>query len=127
MIPALPIKVKNLDGTLGPETPAILDSGADVSSFPAAWAKSIGIKLDESECEEEEATTAGGTTIVWRYPQGLRLAIEGVEHWVKAEFCEKLDIPLLGRKDFFYKYKVTFDQRRRVFLLEAFPPSDAGS
>lgn len=112
--------MRTLDGQLQPETPALIDSGADVSTFPAAWAASLGIALDASCCEERKAVTAGGPATVWAYAQGLKVVIDGFEHHLKAEFCEGLDLPLLGRKDFFAKYKITFDQRAESFTLEPY-------
>lgn len=88
--------------------------------FLSRWRQSIGVELKEPTCKEDEATTAGGPTTVWSYPHGLHIEIEGIDHWVKAEFCEKLDVPLLGRKDFFMNYRVTFDERRHVFVLDAY-------
>jgi hypothetical protein len=121
LVPALDIRLRGSNGRLQPETPAIIDSGADISTFPGEWAKSLGIKLDLSFCEEKTARTAGGPTPVWSYPQGIHVVIEGVEHFLKADFCEKLEVPLLGRQDFFMKYRVCFDERERTFTLEAYP------
>jgi hypothetical protein len=119
-VPALNIRLRGADGRLQPETPAIIDSGADVSTFPGEWAKSLGITLDLTCCEEKTARTASGTTTVWCYPQGIHVSIEGVEHFLKADFCHELEVPLLGRRDFFSKYKVCFDERKKVFTLEAY-------
>jgi hypothetical protein len=110
---------------LGPASAAILDSGADVSTFPASWARSIGIVLeDKGQCTEDEAMTAGGPITIWKYAQGLHIVIEDIQHWVKADFCEKLRVPLLGRTDFFRYYKTTIDERRRSFMLSAYGPDD---
>lgn len=122
LVPALGIRVQRLDDSWLPETPALLDSGADVSTFPAEWAKRLGIKLDLSCCEEKKAKTAGGAVVVWAYPQGLRVHVEGVGHRLKADFCEGLDVPLLGRRDFFNAYRVTFDERAKTFTLEPYGP-----
>jgi hypothetical protein len=124
LVPALSIRVRGLDGVLQPETPALIDSGADVSTFPASWAKSLGIELSPRCCERKEATTAAGPATVWAYSQGLRVIIEGVEHWLKAEFCEGLDLPLLGRRDFFDAYKITFDERAKTFTLVPYGPGN---
>lgn len=121
LVPALDIRLRTLDGTWQPETPALIDSGADVSTFPAGWAPSLGVTLDASCCEEKKAVTAGGPATVWAYSPGLKVLIDGAEHHLKAEFCEGLDLPLLGRRDFFMKYRVSFDQRTESFTLEPYP------
>jgi hypothetical protein len=72
LVPALDIRIRGLDGQLQPGTPAIIDSGADISTL-------------------------------------------------KADFCEALEVPLLGRRDFFVKYKVCFNERRSTFTLEPYP------
>lgn len=113
-----------LDGAWQPETLALLDSGADVSTFPASWANSLGVVLDPSCCEEKKATTAAGPAVVWAYKPGLRVAVEGATHLLNADFCVGLDLPLLGRRDFFDKYRITFDQRAKTFTLEPYGPRD---
>lgn len=120
LVPALAIRVQGLDGAWQPETLALIDSGADLTTFPASWAKSLGIALDASCCEEKQAVTAGGPAVVWAYPQGLRVSIEGIDHWLKAEFCIGLDLPLLGRRDFFDSYRIMFDERAKSFTLEPY-------
>lgn len=122
LIPAIGIRVRGLDGTWQPETLALVDSGADVSAFPATWASSLGVTLDPSCCEEKEAMTAAGPTVIWAYKPGLQVAVEGVAHLLKADFCSGLDVPLLGRRDFFDKYRISFDQRAKTFTLEPYGP-----
>jgi Aspartyl protease len=121
----LAIRLRSLDGELQPSTPAIVDSGADTSTFPASMAKSLGITLDESCCERGRAATANGETVIWSYPQGIKALIEDRgEHHLKADFCDGLTIPLLGRKDFFNAYRVTFDERAETLTLEPLGPRD---
>jgi hypothetical protein len=123
-VPALPIRLRSLDGVLQPSALAIVDSGADRSTFPTMWADSLGIKLHESWCEKSTAETAGGTVVCWIYPPGITALIDGREHRLKASFCEGLEVPLLGRKDLFNAYRITFDQRAKTFTLDPYPPRD---
>ena len=118
-MPALRIRLRSLDGELQPWTPALVDSGADISTFPGSMARSLGIALDETCCERQRALTANGEATIWRYPQGIRALIEDQgEHHLKADFCDELKIPLLGRKDFFQTYRVMFDERAQTLTLE---------
>jgi hypothetical protein len=113
-----------LDGDLQPSSLAIIDSGADVSTFPVTWARGLGIKTDLTCCERSCAETAGGPAVVWTYPQGIKAVIDGVELHLKADFCEGLKVPLLGRRDFFRAHRITFDERTKTFTLEPYGPED---
>lgn len=90
-----------------------------------AWAARLGIKTDLTCCERSCAQTAGGPAVVWTYPSGIKAIIDGAEHHLKADFCEGLQVALLGRKDFFYAYSVSFDERAKTFTLEPFDPEEA--
>lgn len=120
LVPALDICLLDLDGVEQPPTPAIIDSGADISTFPGEWAEILKIKLDLTCCEEKKARTAGGPAQIWHYSQGLHVVIEGERHHLKANFCETLEVPLLGRRDFFLKYRIAFDERAKSFTLDPY-------
>ena len=45
--------------------------------------------------------------------------IQGVELMLRPVFCEVLH-PVLGRKDFFARFRVTFDQRASRMVLEPY-------
>jgi hypothetical protein len=113
-----------LDGVQQPLSLAIIDSGADRSTFPTEWAEELGIKLDLTCCEKSTAETAGGRAELWIYKPGIKALIDGVEHHLKATFCTGLEVALLGRKDFFAVYEVTFDERAQSFTLEPYGPRD---
>lgn len=125
-VPALPIRLRGLDGKWQPSALAIVDSGADGSTFPTMWAHGLGIELNPGWCDESTAETAGGTVVCWVYRPGIKALIDGTEHQLKASFCEGLEVPLLGRKDLFEAYKIMFDQRAKSFTLEAYGPRDLG-
>jgi hypothetical protein len=120
LVPALAIRLVSLDGVPQPPALAVIDSGADRSTFPPDWARGLGIELEEGCCEKETAVTAGGETELWVYKPGVKALIDGLEHHLKATFCVGLEVALLGRKDFFADYKVTFDERLECFTLEPY-------
>jgi hypothetical protein len=88
------------------------------------WAKALGIQLDVTCCEKSTAETAGGPAELWIYRQGIKALIDGRKHHLKASFCKGLKVALLGRRDFFDAYKVTFDEREESFTLEPYGPRE---
>jgi hypothetical protein len=100
--------------------PGLLDSGADNSMFPLAWATHLGI--DPASCREEECSTAAGMTKQYIWPDGLDaeiLALGKTVH-LSACFSEGLPVVLLGREDFFAEFRVGFDQRSQTFTLQSY-------
>lgn len=109
----------SLDGDVLPPAMALIDSGADCSMFPAAWARRIGIDL-ESDCEKTSAETAGGPADSYVYEPGISVVIEDKTYGVHATFSKNLPVGLLGRQDFFVHHRVTFDERAKTFTLEPY-------
>jgi hypothetical protein len=114
--PAVPLKLLRLDKSILPATVALLDSGADCSTFPSAWAAKIGIDV-KKDCEACPGGTAGGTTTNYVYAPGVHAIVRKEKHTLKAVFNDGLGVILLGRDDFFSYYKVFFDQRAKTFTL----------
>jgi hypothetical protein len=108
---------------------AIVDSGADNTTLSADWADLLGIDL-ERDCapirpiiagpqkqagEEQEVTH-------YAYGGGLWVEILGTKLLLPVVmFCKGLPRSLLGRRDFFVKYLVAFDERNARFFLERLP------
>jgi hypothetical protein len=102
-----------------PPTRALIDSGADCSSFPAQWASALGIDL-ANDCVVTNGASAGGQTTVHTYKPGITALFAGERVSLTASFNPALPIVLLGRMDFFAAYKVSFDQRRSTFRVESY-------
>lgn len=100
--------------------PGLIDSGADNSMFPLAWAKPLGIS--ENDCRQEECSTTGGMTTQFVWEQGLDAEIQALNTTVHLHACfaEGLPIVLLGRHDFFNAIRVSFDQRSLTFTLQQY-------
>jgi hypothetical protein len=101
---------------------AIVDSGADQTTLSHEWAEVLGIDL-EKDCAPVKASVAGEKMeIHWAYTEGLWVEVLGESLFLPvAMFCKKLPVTLLGRRDFFDRYLVLFDDRRRRFFLERRP------
>jgi hypothetical protein len=117
--PAIPLKLLRVDKSILPSTVALLDSGADCSTFPSAWATKMGIDL-EKDCEKITGNTAGGETTNFVYASGAEALICGEKRRLHAIFNNGLNVILLGREDFFSYYKILFDQRAKTFTLQPY-------
>lgn len=101
-------------GTLG-----LVDSGCDRSALPSAWAKHLGIDLDE--CDESPARTAGGLTTNFVHAPGIDVVILGQQITLQASFNSTLPWVLLGREDFFRHFRVAFHHRDQQLTLQLYP------
>ena len=117
--PAAPIHPISGNGAQLPAIVAIVDSGADWSTFPSAYAAHLGIELED--CLPSHARTAGGVTENHHYKPGIDILLEDEKLKIAANFCTTLKVPVLGRKDFFAAYaQVIVDERREIVTLEPF-------
>jgi hypothetical protein len=107
-----------------PRTRALVDSGCDVTSFPADWAEELGIEL--SDCPTFAGLTAAGKDSddenlqPRECPDGVDALVLGQKIHLHAVFRPGLPIILLGREDFFRYFKVTFDQEAMIMRLESY-------
>jgi hypothetical protein len=124
LAPGVSIALIRQDGTMTPRARALVDSGCDVTSFPAAWAEELGIDL--SDCPAFAGVTAAGkdgsnaATQPRRWPAGVDALVYGQKIHLEAVFRPGLPILLLGREDFFTYFKVSFDQKAKLMRLESY-------
>lgn len=93
---------------------ALIDSGADATSFPEIWADVLGVDLDE--CLSVKVQTGNGIT--W-HPESTKvfsITVAEIQISVRPRFAP-VGIAILGRRDFFMSFKVEFDEQRRVTRL----------
>jgi hypothetical protein len=96
---------------------ALIDSGADCSALPVEWMARLGIT--ETQCETREMYGACGSGESHHYRLALSACVEGIHLKLNVAFCE-IEVPVLGRNDFFDTFRVTLDQRRKVLTLEPY-------
>jgi hypothetical protein len=124
--PALPVRLLDAAGGRVAQAYALIDSGADSTTFSAEWAALLGISL-EDHCEPVRALAAveggdEGKFFYYAYTDGLTVEVAGEELFLPVVlFCKGLPFAVLGRRDFFDRYLVTFDQRNLRFFLERLP------
>ncbi|MBI3637691.1 MAG: retroviral-like aspartic protease family protein [Candidatus Rokubacteria bacterium] len=105
---------------------ALVDSGSDYSVIPLDLARRIGLQFDESQ-PEEGAATGGQSFRYWEATNQLAIQTEvGGLTFDEAMVAEGDDF-ILGRHDFFRRYRVSFNEPAQEFEIEAFDPNDGRS
>ena len=114
--PSIPI---TLIGKESFDTVALLDSGADISAMPKSIAELLGLNLDgnitlaygicgTAKCVESEARI-----IIQKGHERYEFSLP-----IKIIFDEYQFPILLGRKGFFDKFIITFDQKNEKVLIK---------
>lgn len=99
---------------------AIVDSGADRTTVPVAWAPHLGIDLLH-DCMEDEALTAAGSSQHYVFTDGVWVELLGEEVLIPVINFAPGSMVALGRNDFFDEHLVMIDQRGKRFFLESYP------
>lgn len=120
--PALGVHLLDHVGKRLAQARAIVDSGADQTTLSHEWAEVLGIDL-ERDCSPVKASIASEQEAIhWAYTEGLWVEVLNESLFLPvAMFCKKLPVTLLGRRDFFDRYLVLFDDRMHRFFLERRP------
>ena len=88
--------------------------------LPSAFAPQLGI--DFADCDERVCDTAGGSSRQHVWNPGFEIEIQAMKMRVKitAAFNEELPVLLLGRDDFFSRFRVSFDEQSQTFELDPY-------
>jgi len=93
-----------------------VDSGADVTLLPMSFIKPLGIKLGEEEIKEIRGVGEGLVSVILKDVK-LKIGETVLEVTVGVALIE--DVPyLLGRKDVFNKFRITFEEWREKVIFE---------
>ena len=86
---------------------ALVDSGANLCIFNADVGRALGIEIEKGE----KLILSGIAGKITSFVHKIKLNIEGEEMEVEAAFTDELavSINLLGRKDLFERFSITFD------------------
>lgn len=97
---------------------AIVDSGANISLFQYEIAELLGLPVRRGE----RIPLAGIGGKIYGYRHQLSLTIAGQTFPCDVCFSKELRVPLnlLGRQDFFSRFRITFDEARRRTILEQY-------
>ena len=94
-----------------------IDSGADVTLIPQSFGELLGFKLKHGEKAEQVGGIGGKIPIVYR---NVRIRIQNNVFKITAAWATTEQVPpLLGRKDIFDLYHVTFKQNLQIVIFEA--------
>ena len=95
---------------------ALVDSGATISIFGEETADSLGIKI-----ENGEKTILGGVGgRIVGYIHELRVRVAGKEFICPVVFSREylVSFNLLGRQEFFKRFKIIFEEKNNLLKLE---------
>ena len=97
-------------------TDALLDSGANISVFRQEIAECLGLQIESGE----EILLHGLGGRVMGYIHEVTMKVEQIAFPCKVVFSSELTvgINLIGRQDFFEKFKVTFNENNKEVILE---------
>jgi hypothetical protein len=118
LVPAIPVTLLDDRGEPVVQVRALIDSGANSSCFPYAFAELLGIHL-YSESLESVIQTASGSSSIYVCPKDIEVTIFGQKIRLKAAFGP-VPIAILGRKDFFSQFSVTIDEPNQSFTLKRY-------
>jgi hypothetical protein len=115
--PYLPVRLRR--GGVFYDTLGLVDSGADASMFNTEHAKALGLALNPAAVEK--GSGVGGDAEMWIHT--IELVVAG--RTIKADVAFSPTCPeefgLLGRADFFERFRIGIEQRERRFHYHALP------
>ena len=97
-------------------TSALVDSGATTSLFQGSLGEHLGIKIEAGKKKLFQGV--GGKIAGYTHP--LTVEIAGLEFPCEIAFSHELttSLNMFGRKDFFKKFLVCFDEKNRETTLK---------
>lgn len=112
--PTIPIKLTHLGREF--VTDGLLDSGATVTTIKEEIAGALGIPA--RRMPKESILTAGGVLEGYKYKIGVQVLEEKpFECEVLFASMPKTSFNVLGRKDFFERFEVTFQEKAKQVKL----------
>lgn len=114
-LPMVPVLIRGLHTHVD----ALVDSGARTSVFRSEIAEALKIHLRRGRREKVEGF--GG--VITTYQHELDVEVADFKFPCKISFCHGADIQfnVLGRDNFFEKFLITFDERRKRVTLSSSP------
>jgi hypothetical protein len=97
---------------------ALVDSGADRSTFPISMAPRLGIDVnDSSQCRSTKLSGIVATGVA--YPCLVEVEVESQRIQMDANFAA-VSVSCLGRMDVFWHSRFCFDERAEELLVEPY-------
>lgn len=93
-----------------------LDSGADITLLPLSFAKALGIKIENEEIKEIRGIGDSAVSVIIKEVE-IKIGDTGLKANVGIALIEEVPY-LIGRKDIFNKFKITFEEYNRKIIIE---------
>src|SRR4030042_1923379 len=91
----------------------LFDTGADRNLFPAAWGRSLGLKIEKGELVK---TMGIGGKEIKAYTHKVVLFVQGHKIITEADFTDENNTPLLGRDGFMDKFEDIVINEKKKFV-----------
>jgi len=91
----------------------LFDTGADRNLFPAAWGRSLGLKIEKGKLVK---TMCIGGKEIKAYTHPVVLFIQGQKITTEADFTDENNTPLLGREGFMNKFEDIVINEKKKFV-----------
>jgi len=95
----------------------LFDTGADRNLFPAAWGRSLGLKIEKGKLVK---TMGIGGKEIKAYTHPVVLFIQGQKITTEADFTYENNTPLLGREGFMNKFEDIVINEKKKFVRLSF-------
>lgn len=118
-VPVVPATIRHGDRAI--KTEGLVDSGADLTTMPIAWANELGVDLKRGTTKEIRMTLGAQPRKAYAPRETLIAEIAGRRVTLEPVFAG-VDELTLGRADLFHAFRVTFDERARELVLDPYPP-----
>lgn len=115
MLPLVPVHLPGI-GVVD----ALADSGAAISLFDVAIANALGIDIEAGE--RRDLRGVGGRILAYGHDVPVKVMEHPLTLKVFFSFDYRTSVNILGRSDFFRRFRVTFDEAGQRMLLESAPP-----
>ncbi|MDA2936506.1 hypothetical protein MYX06_04790 [Patescibacteria group bacterium AH-259-L05] len=99
------------------EIPLYIDSGADITLIPLGLGQALGFKQNSIQIREIKGVSGGRVPYIIKTAK-IYLGDAGIEARIAWALTEEAP-PLLGRLDVFDKFRIVFDEKRKV--VEFYP------
>lgn len=95
----------------------LFDTGADRNLFPAAWGRSLGLKIEKGKLVK---TMGIGGKEIKAYAHQVVLYIQGNKIITEADFTDENNTPLLGRGGFMNHFDDIVINEKKKFIKLSF-------
>lgn len=113
--PTVKIDILTKDGWR--TTRFLIDSGADTTCLPlTTYAELLGFKPDSKKKIKVGGVEGRGVTA---YPGEIKIKIGEKEISLRCYFLRSRTMPLLGRLDFWDKFNILFNNKKKEIVLES--------